>query len=190
VIKPNDQARRIAMRHLRNLALLTVVLALGSSVASAQSLVDVAKKEKQRRDKNKTDPKRVITDRELAGGYGGLPPARTQTSSQSAPSDGSASADASATTDDGKGEPKQDPTKTQEYWQTRVKGSKDKIAKLEEQLKSNDWGSGQRVGVDPRGQTNLGDRDKVEQQLAAARSELDAIQSEARRAGVPPGWVR
>lgn len=181
------------MRHLRNFALLAFVLALASSLASAQSLVDVAKKEKQRRDKNNTEAKRVITDRELTGGYGGFPAARTQASSQTGDAANPTTAggsDAAAANDEGKGESTQDETKTQEYWQNRVKSSKDKIAKLEEQLKSNDWGEGQRVGVDPRGATNLGDRQQVEQQLAAARSELDAIQAEARRSGVPPGWVR
>lgn len=184
------------MRHLRNLSLLTVVLALFSTVVFAQSLAEVAKKEKERREKNKAESKRVITDRELARGYGGLPATSTQASSQSSTStstDASAtgdSTDATGANNEGAGEQNQDETKTQAYWQNRVKASKDKIAKLQEQLKSNDWGQGQRVGVDPRGQTNLGDRQKVEQQLAAARSELDAIQAEARRAGVPPGWVR
>jgi hypothetical protein len=182
------------MRNLRNLALWTVVLAFVSAVASAQSLVDVAKKEKQRREKNKADSTRVITDRELNGGYGGGLPASssqasTQASSQTASSGENADASGAAK-DDAKADQAQDPTKTQEYWQNRVKGAKDKITKLEAQLKSEDWGQGQRVGVDPRGQTNLGDREQAEQQLAAARSELDAIQAEARRAGVPPGWVR
>ena len=178
------------MRNLRNLALWTVVLAFLSAVASAQSLVDVAKKEKQRREKNKTDSTRVITDRELTGGYGGgLPASTSQTSSQAATSGENADTSGAAK-DDAKGDQAQDATKTQEYWQNRVKGAKDKIAKLETQLKSEDWGQGQRVGVDPRGETNLADREQVEQQLTAARSELDAIQAEARRAGVPPGWVR
>jgi hypothetical protein len=175
---------------IRNVALLSVALGLAAAVSSAQSLVDVAKKEKERREKNKTESKRVITDRELAGSYGGLPPARSaQATSQTSTPAAGESADASKDQAN-KGEDQQDETKTQAYWQNRVKGAKDKIAKLEAQLQSNDWGEGQRVGVDPRGQTNLGDRQKVEQDLAAAHSELDAIQAEARRAGVPPGWVR
>ncbi len=181
------------MRNLRKLALWTVVLAFLSAVASAQSLVDVAKKEKERREKNKTDSTRVITHRELTRSYGGKLPASTgqassQTSTQTAAS--GENADASGAAKDAKDDQAQDDTKTQEYWQNRVKGAKDKIAKLEAQLKSGDWGQGQRVGVDPRGETNLADRDQAEQQLTAARSELDAIQAEARRAGVPPGWVR
>lgn len=180
------------MRHLRNVALLTVVLGLASTVASAQSLAEVAKKEKERRGKNKSDAKRVITDRELAGSYGGFPAATTPAPSQTASATAAPGETpaAAAPTETGSGEQPQDETKTQAYWQNRVKGTKDKIAKLEEQLKSNDWGEGQRVGVDPRGQTNLGERQQVEQKLQAARSELDAIQAEARRAGVPPGWVR
>jgi hypothetical protein len=40
------------------------------------------------------------------------------------------------------------------------------------------------------GANNLGSRQQAEQQLAAARAELDAVRAEARKAGVPPGWVR
>jgi hypothetical protein len=177
------------MRHLRNLVLMTMTIALAASVATAQSLVDVAKKEKQRRDKNKTDSKHVITDRELAGSYRGFPAATTARASSDDSAPGATAPDGAGAKDE-KTDGQQDETKTQDYWQKRVKGSKDKIAKLEEKLNSNDWGDGQRMNVDPRGSTNLGDRQKVEQDLAAARSELDAIQAEARRAGVPPGWVR
>ena len=84
----------------------------------------------------------------------------------------------------------QDETKTREYWQGRVGGAKEKIANLEAELNDGDWGEGQAVGVDPRGQNNLARREQSEQQLQAARSELEAIRAEARRAGAPPGWVR
>jgi hypothetical protein len=177
------------MRILRNLALTAVVLALGAAFAQAQSLVEVAKKEKERRSKNKAEASRVITDRELAGNYGGLPATSTTSTSQTA-AEGEEGSTTTASGEQGEENEEQDETKTQEYWQNRVKASKDKIAKLEQQLQSDDWGQGQRVGVDPRGQNNLGQRQQVEQQLAAARQELEAIRVEARRAGVPPGWVR
>jgi hypothetical protein len=82
-----------------------------------------------------------------------------------------ASGDGEAAPTEGQGgeTPAQDEKKTPEYWQNRMKGSKEKIAKLEQQLQSEDWGGGQKVGVDPRGATNLGSRQQAEQQLAAAR---------------------
>jgi len=60
------------MRCFRNLVLTTLVLGLGSAVASPQSLAEVAKKEKERRGKNSAGSKRTITDRELASSFGGL----------------------------------------------------------------------------------------------------------------------
>jgi hypothetical protein len=173
------------MKSFRTLVMTTVVLGLGAAFASSQTLAEVAKKEKQRRDKNTTSSKRTITDRELASSFGGLPPASSTVQSPSA-----AEGTAAAGTEGQQGAEAQDETKTQAYWQNRVKASKEKIAKLEQQLQSDDWGDGQRVGVDPMGANNLGQRQKVEQELSAARSELAAIQAEARKAGVPPGWAR
>jgi len=173
------------MRCFRTLVLTTLVLGLGSAVASSQSLAEVAKKEKERRGKNSSESKRTITDRELASSSSGLPP--TSSTVQTPASGEAAAGDAEG---EGGETPAQDETKTEAYWQNRVKGSKEKIAKLEQQLQSDDWGGGQRVGVDPRGATNLGTRQQAEQQLAAARSELEAVRAEGRKAGVPPGWVR
>jgi len=173
------------MRSFRTLILTTLVLGLGAAVASSQSLAEVAKKEKQRRDKT-SGSKRTITDRELNSSFGGLPPTSSTVQTPGA----SGEATTAPGTEGQEGQAGEDETKTQAYWQNRVKGSKEKIAKIEQQLQSDDWGDGQRVGVDPRGANNLGGRQQAEQQLAAARSELAAIQAEARKAGVPPGWVR
>ena len=52
------------------------------------------------------------------------------------------------------------------------------------------FGTPNRKGVDPMGMNNLSRRQQTEQELVAARAELEAIRAEARRAGVPPGWVR
>ena len=175
------------MKVTRTIALLVTTLALSVGLAFSQSLAEIAKKEKERRDTNNTESKTVVTDRELTQSFGGLLPA-TRASSSTATSEGDAEA---ADTDATEGEEDEvDETKTREYWQNRVRGSKEKIAKLESELNDGDWGEGQAVGVDPRGQNNLARREQSEQQLQAARSELEAIRAEARRAGAPPGWVR
>jgi hypothetical protein len=174
------------MRRFRTLVLTTLVLGLGPAGAFSQSLAEVAKKEKERRGKNSAEAKRTITDRELASSFGGLPPA---SSSVQTPASGEGAAAGTAEGEGGEAAA-QDETKTEAYWQSRVKGSKEKIAKLEQQLQTDNWGDGQRVGVDPMGANNLGSRQQAERQLAAARAELDAVRAEARKAGVPPGWVR
>ncbi len=171
------------MRVTRTIALLVTTLALSVGLAFSQSLAEIAKKEKQRRNTNETESKTVITERELNQSFGGLGAAQ----SASTTVDGDDAADDSA---EGQEDEVQDETKTREYWQNRVGGAKEKIAKLESELNDGDWGEGQAVGVDPRGQNNLARREQSEQQLQAARAELEAIRAEARRAGAPPGWVR
>ena len=82
--------------------------------------------------------------------------------------------------------------KTREYWQRRVAGVNERITAIETRLNSAEfnWEGGIRSGVDPMGANNLEARQELERQLAAARAELDAIQTEARRQNIPAGWVR
>ncbi len=174
------------MRGFRTLALVVVAFAMSVGFSTAQSLAELAKKEKERRDKNPSETKRVITENDLARSFGGVP-AGLETPAQTQGGEGETAA---AESDADESEEPVDETKTQEYWQNRMKGAKDKIARLEQRLSSDDWGEGLRVGIDPLGQNNLAAREKESQELAAARAELEAIRAEARRAGVPPGWVR
>jgi hypothetical protein len=174
------------MRGFRALGLTVIVFAMGVGFATAQSLAELAKKEKERRDANPTETKRVVTDRELTRGYGESPSGLRQAGAQA--QDGAGAAAAASDTEES--EEQQDETQTKEHWQNRVKAVQDKIARLEQQMTSDDWGDGQRVGIDPRGQNSLASREKASQELAAARSELEAIRVEARKASVPPGWVR
>ena len=101
------------MKLLRGFILVALVAVVSCAIAGAQSLADVAKKEKSRRQENATSTK-VITERELAQSYGGL-----RESTQSASGDQSG-ADEDEGEDDASLE--QDETKTREYWQRRVTG--------------------------------------------------------------------
>jgi len=174
------------MRELAKLGYIVLVLFVSAGLVTAQSLAEVAKKEKKRRQTNQSEAKQVITDRELAGGYGGLPTATAQASSDAADE----SEDAASTGEESEEAEPQDETKTREYWEGRAGAAKEKIAGLEKKLAEDDWGTGQRAGVDPRGLNNLTSRQKAEQDLAAARAELEAVRAEARKSGVPPGWTR
>jgi hypothetical protein len=163
-----------------------LILALSVGVSSAQSLVDLAKKEKERRKKNNTEATRVVTDRDLQT-HGRLPETRPTTT----PTEGTE--DQATAGEEGEGQDEeQDETRTREYWQNRVEGVKKKIQDLEEQLNSPEmtWNEGLRTDVNPIGQRNLSRRQETEKQLAQARAELQTIQEEARRAGVPSSWVR
>ncbi len=163
---------------------------LTSGVGSAQSLAEMAKKEKQRRaNTNPEGESRVITERDLQTAYRGLP-ASTTTPADSAAGEAGSSAGVQA--DGAEGEEEEAETKTREYWQERVAAAKKKIQDLEQRLQSDEvnWGGGLRTDVNPIGQKNLSQRQEIESQLAQAKAELQAIQVEGRRAGIPPGWVR
>ncbi len=171
----------------RSFCFFLLLLGLTVGLSSAQSLVDLAKKEKERRSKNQTPETKVITDRDLQS-HGRLP----ETLPTTTPTE-EGSEDAAAGGDEGEDqEGEEDETQDPEYWRQRVEGVNKKIQDLEEQLNSPDmtWNEGLRDDVNPLGQKNLSRRQELENQLAQARAELETIQEEARRAGVPPGWVR
>ena len=125
-----------------------------SGVAHAQSLVDVANKEKKRR---------TEVDGRLEGDLGArLGPGtldrrfrrlRRPTGSVAEDTGGESAED----------QTEADETKTREYWQSRVAESKKKIADLESKLQSpeNDWGGGMRTDVNPVGQRNLSGRQEM-----------------------------
>lgn len=162
-----------------------LLLGMSVGIASAQSLVDLAKKEKERRKKNKTEATHVVTDRDLQT-HGRLPETRQPATGEATEGEGAVGEEAEGE------EAEQDETRTREYWQKRVEGVNKKIKDLEEKLNSPEmtWNEGLRMDVNPLGQRNLSQREETEKQLAQARAELQAIQEEARRAGVPSSWVR
>jgi hypothetical protein len=170
--------------------LVTIALGVGlfSGVSAAQSLAELAKKEKERRSQiGSKETTKVISERDLQ--RAGRSPAPLPASATPA---GEAAGGEQAS---GEGEEEAEApeeSKTREYWQNRVDGAKKKIADVEAKLNApeSNWGGGMRTDVNPYGQRNLSQRQELESQLAAAKSELQSIQEEARRAGVPSSWVR
>ena len=146
-----------------------------ASSAAAQSLAGIAKKEKERRANNDEEQTQTITERELRRNLGGPMTTSTAVAATDEESD-------SADEDDDDAEPEQvDPSQTREYWRNRLSGVDGRIQTLQQQLQSPLYTS------DPRGASG---RQRLEQQLAQAQAERDAIVEEARRAGAPPGWLR
>ena len=156
--------------------LFWIVLAtLLASSAAAQTLAGIAKKEKERRANNDEEQTQTITERELRRNLGGPMTTSTAVAATDEESD-------SADEDDADAEPEQvDPSQTREYWRNRLSGVDGRIQTLQQQLQSPLYTS------DPRGASG---RQRLEQQLAQAQAERDAIVEEARRAGAPPGWLR
>jgi hypothetical protein len=171
---------------VRTLVVLTLSLTVLAGSALAQSLAEVAAKEKKRRSEVKGTTQ-IISERELQTGRRAtsLPSDSATAGNQEG---GAVAGEETATA----AEPEVDERTTQAYWQNRVNAANEKIAALEAKLQSpeSDWGGGMRTDVNPVGQRNLSQRQEIESELAAARAELAQIQDEARRAGVPAGWVR
>ena len=162
------------MKHLIMLGLLILPAGfVGFAEPSPQSLADVAKKEKERRKAvGKTEVKTY--DDSSLGGQG--------RSVQFVPAADDAEADTGQVDEAAEEEPQEeDPTTTQAYWRDRKAGIQKRISDIEAQL--NRPGFSQ----DP---DNLMKRSNLERQLEQARSDLSALQAEARRKGIPPGWVR
>jgi len=162
---------------MKRLVWALAVLYVSASLVSAQSLVEVAKKEKERRKKLDAQGKQAFTEGDLRGGL--RTPAARPSSSTTTPQTGGTA----ATPEGGEtpAEPEQDPTKTESYWRERVSAVNKKIQDLEAKLQSPELTS------DRRGASR---RQAAERDLAQARSEKQTIADEARRKGVPPGWLR
>ncbi|MGH9321642.1 MAG: hypothetical protein ACRD21_11035 [Vicinamibacteria bacterium] len=146
-----------------------------TSVVSAQSLVEVAKKEKDRRKKVESQSKHAFTENDLRGGI------RTPPAPPSSPGDTSADGATEEESAAAETPTEQDPAATESYWRDRVTAIDTRIRDLEAKLQSPE------LTANTRGAPQ---RQAAERDLAAARSERQALADEARRKGVPPGWLR
>ena len=160
---------------MKRLVSILAILFASASLVSSQSLSEVAKKEKERRKKVEASEKHSFTENDLRGGP--RLPATTPASSTSATGEDRAAAEGGETS----AEPEVDPTKTESYWRDRVSAINKRIQDLEAKLQSPELTS------DTRGASR---RQAAERELAQARSEKQAIAEEARKKGVPPGWLR
>jgi hypothetical protein len=162
---------------MKRLVLALAFLCASATLVSAQSLVEVAKKEKERRKKVEAQGSPAFTESDLRGGPR-LPAARPSSGGSTSQTTGTAAAPDGGETP---AEPEEDPTKTQSYWRERVSAVNKKIQDLEAKLQSPELTS------DRRGASR---REAVERDLAQARVEKQGIADEARKKGVPPGWLR
>ncbi len=163
--------------------ILTAGLLLGQS-----PLVELSKKEKQRRKKEKAV--KVITNEDL-----GKAPS---------PSVSISGARYSPSPEEGIGKAVKSPRKKdRKWWVSRKKKLEEKIAslkrKIEElQKKVNTLTTGFLIEQRPIAHQRLKDElektkgalERAKKDLEKARKELDKLYEEARKAGIPPGWLR
>ena len=160
----------------RWIALVMALLLIAAVAASAQSLAEVANKEKQRRKTVDASQVRSYDESQLRSQV--MPSATVPP--EEAP-EAAAASEPEAPSEQGTEEKEQDPERTEAYWRGRLSSIDERIRNLETQLNQPGF------AADPSNQIR---RSQLERDLERARSERQAITDEARRKGVPPGWLR
>jgi len=180
-------------------ALAFLALAGSAYPVKAQGLGDVARKEEERR-KDIKAPAKVYTNKDL-GAVPGAPsgtfssPTASGSASTEAPKDA-----ASAKSDDAKDK---GPTKDQAYWSGRKKDLQAKLDSdqtLADALQSrinalntdfvNRDDPVQRAGIDRDRQKANSELDRLKKSVQDGKKALSDLDEEARKAGVPAGWLR
>ena len=184
--------------------LLAVVMVVFAVPVCAQSLGDLAKREAERRKANPT-PKKVYTDDDLKKIAVG--PAAEQSAPAAAPAQTDASTaegkagDAKDAKDAKSNEP--DPKKSEAVWRDRMNTARDTLRRNEmfrDALQSRingltaDFTSRddpyQRALVADDRQKALAELEQVKKDIETSKKAIGDIEEEARRANVPPGWIR
>lgn len=181
--------------------LATLVVAPG--LAGAQSLAELALREEARRKAVKSETK-VFTNRDLAGRResepvpaAGAPPPAGQPGTP-APAAAQPAPPAQAQ----ESEP-EEPKKDEKYWRQRITDAQDKLTRnqllleaLQTRVNSlstdfvNRDDPAQRAVISQDRQKTLAEMDRMKKDIEGLRKEIADIQEEARKTGVPPGWIR
>ena len=197
------------MHRRLGLSLAVVTALLSAAEASGQTpLVDAARQERARRAAIPPDQKaRVYTNEDLRD-HGGLTIGALPGAAAEAPAVPAADLDAAVatTTDDGEreiGEPESGGVRDENYWRTRMSAARDaqaRAALLAAALQNRADGLwAQFTAVDDPVQRGVVERQRIEAleaigEMRVERDRLDReirdLQEEARRADVPPGWLR
>jgi hypothetical protein len=166
----------------------------------AQSLADVAKKEEERR-KKVPDAAKVYTNKDLS-------PAPTSSTPPPAAAPGEPSPAAATPGDaskaaDAEKDKEKDPKKTQAYWGGKMKALQEEVSRNEtfaEALQSrinalstdfvNRDDPAQRAVITQNRQKAMAELDRLKKTIADGKKAITDLEEDARRAGIPPGWLR
>jgi len=172
--------------------LIAVLILIGAFAGRAygQTLADVAKKEEDRR-KKVAAPAKVYTNKDLSPTPAG-PPAPPATTPAAKPADEKA----------GK-ETEKEPAKDQEYWSSHMKALQqqlDRDSTFADALQSKinalttDFSArddpAQRAVIERERQKSIAEQNRLKKAIEDDKKAIADLQEEARRAGVPPGWLR
>jgi hypothetical protein len=183
------------MRMIRLAAALVMVVAV-SSAAGAQSLAAVARKEEARRKEIKK-PARVITNKDLKPSEI-LPPAAPD---GALPADQVAAAKAREAKQADAAEDPQ--AKDEQAWRDKMAAARDGLEHSEMYLDALQskinalWADftarddpAQRAQIEAERKKALAEFDRVKAEVQDRKKAIADLEEEARKAGVPPGWLR
>jgi hypothetical protein len=174
-------------------ALLTVVIfGANGALLSGQTLADAAKKEEERRKTVKAAGK-VYTNKDL-----GTPPADGAAPPPPKPAEPTAGA-----AKDTEKPAEKEPVKDQAYWAARMNELRSQLQRdqtyvdaLQTRVNSlsadfvNRDDPAQRAVIANERQKSIAELERLKAQIEAGKKAIADLEEEARRAGVPPGWLR
>jgi hypothetical protein len=168
--------------------------------ASAQSLADLAKKEEERR-KKIPDPAKVYTNKDLAAVPESSTPPPPPASASGAASGSTAAATPAAPAKEE--EKEKGPVKDQKYWSGRLKTLQDSLSRdegyaeaMQTRLNSlqtdfvNRDDPAQRAVIERDRNKVQAELERLKKSVVEQKKNIADLMEEARRAGVPPGWLR
>jgi hypothetical protein len=193
-------------RHLimtRPIALLVVFSCAFAGAAQGQSLAEVARQEEVRR-KAVKDSGKVYTNTDLRPDI-----TKTPAAAAAATADGKAPPDAGKADADGKAAGQGDkaktdePVKDQAYWSRRIGDARAALERsrifadaLQSRLNAltadfvNRDDPAQRAQIELERKRATSELERVTKEIAEGTKAIADIEEEARKAGVPPGWLR
>lgn len=190
----------------RAIAILTATVLMGPAVAGVrgqtpQALADVAKAEEARR-KSVRKPAKVYTNNDLKPDTGTVRPAPPSPAAPATPA-APGNATPAVNLPGGTAPPVAPDTRGQEYWSGRIAAARaahERSRRFAEALQSrinalktdfvNRDDPAQRAAIDTELKAAFADLDRVTAEMDTQQKEIAAIEDEARRAGVPSGWLR
>ena len=173
--------------------LIVIVTLLGAFAGRAygQTLADVAKKEEERR-KKAPAPAKIYTNKDLSP-TAPAAPAPPATASAAKPADDKA----------GKDTAEKEQPKDQEYWSSHMKALQQQLdhdSTFADALQSKinalttDFSArndpAQRATIERDRQKSIAEQNRLKKAVEDDKKAIADLQEEARRAGVPPGWLR
>jgi hypothetical protein len=190
------------------LATTVVLMLVAGGIAqrvAAQSLATVARQEEERR-KNVKDPAKVLTNKDLGSVPATSDAAPAESPAATAASDakaGEAGKDAAKESNKYKAQDSKEPLKDQKYWSDRLKLLQTQLDRdqsysgaLQTQINSlttdfvNRDDPAQKAQIDQNRQKALSELSRLNEAIGKDKKAIDDFNDEARRAGVPPGWLR